>query len=135
LNSFWAVMDAATLVISTVDDEAEGPARLMFTVGNHLVEDLSWYFRLKASEDPLLTRGEFDQAAQRLTSAGHQCRAKGAAWPEFSSMRARYAMQLRQMTERLAITPAPWIGDRSYVPHERARATRQRGPSKAPVRR
>jgi hypothetical protein len=134
LNSFWAVMDAATLVISTVDDDAEGPARLMFTVGNHLVEDLSWYFRLKASEDPLLTRAEFDQASERLTNAGHKCRSKGAAWPEFSSMRASYAMQLRQMTERLAITPAPWIGDRSYVPHERAKATRQRGRSKAPVR-
>ncbi len=45
LNSFGAVMDAATLVMSAVDEDEEGPARLMFTVGNHLVEDLSWYFR------------------------------------------------------------------------------------------
>src|ERR1700676_4778652 len=45
LNSFGAVMDAAVLVMSTVDDKLEGPAKLMYRVGNHLVEDLSWYFR------------------------------------------------------------------------------------------
>jgi hypothetical protein len=126
LNSFGAVMDAAVLVMSTVDDDAEGAARLMFTVGNHLVEDLSWYFRLKASNDPLLSRAEFDQATARLTSAGHHCRAKGEAWPEFASLRAKYAVQLRQMTERLAIIPAPWIGDRSYLPHQRTKSTRPR---------
>jgi ion channel len=45
VNSFGAVMDAAVLVMSTVDDKSEGPARLMYTIGNHLVEDLSWYFQ------------------------------------------------------------------------------------------
>ncbi|HEY8841934.1 MAG TPA: hypothetical protein VIO80_15050, partial [Candidatus Dormibacteraeota bacterium] len=50
LNSFGAVMDAATLVLSTVvsADATEGHARLMFKVGNHLVEDLAWYFRFKS---------------------------------------------------------------------------------------
>ncbi|HYS28588.1 MAG TPA: potassium channel family protein, partial [Candidatus Limnocylindria bacterium] len=33
LNSFGAVMDAATLVISTLEDVPEGPARLMYKVG------------------------------------------------------------------------------------------------------
>src|ERR1700693_5378844 len=49
LNSFGAVMDAATLVLSTVvsEDATEGHARLMFKVGNHLGEDLAWYFRFK----------------------------------------------------------------------------------------
>src|ERR1700674_403446 len=37
LNSFGAVMDAATLVLSTVDSDAEGPAKLTLMVGNHLV--------------------------------------------------------------------------------------------------
>lgn len=130
LNSFGAVMDAAVLVISTVDDDAEGAARLMFTVGNHLVEDLSWYFRLKASDQPLLEFAEFERAIERLTSAGHTPRPSAAAWPEFARMRAKYAVQLRDMTERLAIIPAHWIGDRSYVPHQRVRPTKARARSK-----
>src|ERR1700681_2091679 len=44
INSFGAVMDAAVLTMSTVIDESEGPARLMFRIGNHLVEDMSWVF-------------------------------------------------------------------------------------------
>ena len=64
INSFGAVMDAAVLVMSTVEDGAEGPARLMFTVGNHLVEDFSWVFRLKSEEYPIVERSEYDAALE-----------------------------------------------------------------------
>lgn len=126
LNSFGAIMDAATLVMSTVEDESEGPARLMFTVGNHLVEDLSWYFRLRSSPDPYVERQEFDEAVARLAKAGHRCRHTDAAWEEFTRLRAKYAFPLNQMAKRLAIIPAQWIGDRSYIPHERSRPARAR---------
>src|SRR5439155_21475303 len=45
LNSFGAVMDAAPLVFRTVQDGPEGSAHVMINVGNHLVEDIAWYFR------------------------------------------------------------------------------------------
>ncbi|HYM49439.1 MAG TPA: potassium channel family protein [Candidatus Limnocylindrales bacterium] len=117
LNSFGAVMDAAILVISTIDDESEGPAQLMLTVGNHLVEDISWYFRLRASRDPYVERQEFDEALQRLARAGYHCRRRETAWEAFVALRARYAFPLNQLAKRLAIIPAQWIGDRSYLPH------------------
>jgi Ion channel len=128
LNSFGAVMDAATLVMSTVEEESAGPAHLMLTVGKHLVEDLAWYFRLDRSQEPYVERAEFDAAIDRLSRVGYTCREADAAWAEFASLRARYAYPLNQMAKRLAIIPAPWIGDRSYVPHERvpARARRVR---------
>jgi hypothetical protein len=126
LNSFGAVMDAAILVISTVEDESEGPARLMFTVGNHLVEDLAWYFRLKSSESPYVESQEFDEAVARLERAGHRCRPTALAWKEFAALRAKYAFPLNQMAKRLSIIPAQWIGDRSYLPHERNRRARTR---------
>jgi len=126
LNSFGAVMDAAILVMSTVEDESEGPARLMFTVGNHLVEDLSWYFRLRSSAEPYVERQEFDEAVARLRKAGHSCRPHEAAWKEFAELRAKYAFPLNQMAQRLAIVPAQWIGDRSYLPHERSMPGRAR---------
>jgi hypothetical protein len=126
LNSFGAVMDAATLIISTIEDESEGPARLMFTVGNHLVEDLSWYFGLESSPDPYVEREEFDEAVARVGKAGYRCRQTGVAWKEFVALRAKYAFPLNQMAKALAIVPAQWIGDRSYLPHERGRRRRRR---------
>src|SRR6266849_999500 len=129
LNSFGAVMDAATLVMSTVDEDEEGPARLMFTVGNHLVEDLAWNFRYTSTKEPRVDREQFDQSVARLKKAGYRVKPPGEAWPKFSHLRGKYASQLIQMAHRLAIIPAEWIGDRTYAPHVDGRGrTRRRLP-------
>ncbi len=132
LNSFGAVMDAATLVLSTlvIEDATEGHARLMFKVGNHLVEDLAWYFRFKNVGVPIVERQEFDDARERLIKAGYNCREGDAAWTEFASLRSMYASPLNQLAQRLSITPATWIGDRSYLPHVERPAARARVPKR-----
>jgi hypothetical protein len=121
-------MDAATLVLSTVvsEDATEGHARLMFKVGNHLVEDLAWYFRFKNAGVPIVERHEFDDARQRLISAGYKCKEADVAWTEFASLRSMYASVINQLAGRLAILPAKWIGDRSYVPHVARGVARRR---------
>jgi Ion channel len=127
LNSFGAVMDAAILVMSTVEDSSEGPARLVYTVGNHLVEDLSWYFQYQPLSDPIVERSEFDQAKERLKQAGYRCHGAEEAWKEFARLRSTYASALNRLARNLAIIPAQWIGDRSYLPHrERERPLRKR---------
>jgi len=127
LNSFGAVMDAAVLVMSSVDDKSEGPAKLMYRVGNHLVEDLSWYFRrwTPRSDTPVIERFEFDQAWERLQKAGYDCKPADAAWTVFAKLRSTYASPINGLARALVIPPAEWIGDRSYLPH-RQRETRRR---------
>jgi hypothetical protein len=117
INSFGAVMDAAVLVLSTVDDETEGPARLMYTVGNHLVEDLSWYFGYSKLNDPIVEKQEYDQARERLRVAGYKCHGSPYGWEKFAKLRSEYASPLNQLARTLVIIPAQWIGDRSYLPH------------------
>lgn len=124
LNSFGAVMDAATLLVSTVEEESAGAAHLMLTVGKHLVEDVTWTFRLQRSEAPYVEREEFESARARLKRAGYRCRDPDAAWSEFVRIRSRYAHQLNQIAKRFAIVPAQWIGDRSYLPHQRTSSAR-----------
>ena len=133
LNSFGAVMDAATLVLSTVINEGatQGHARLMFKVGNHLVEDLAWYFRFKSAGVPIVERQEFDDARDRLIKAGYRCRESDVAWSDFASLRSMYASTINQLAGRLAIQPAKWIGDRSYLPHAQRGSARPRVPKRA----
>jgi hypothetical protein len=121
LNSFGAVMDAATLVLSTVDGEADGSARLTLTIGKHLIEDMSWFFGFDQGEDVGVDPSEFDEAYSRLKKAGYSCHPRDAAWADFSRIRARYAAALNQAAKRFAIIPAQWIGDRSYIPHQSGR--------------
>ena len=127
INSFAAVMDAAALTITTVDDESEGAARLMFKVGNHLVEDLNWVFRLKTADNPIIEMSEYHEALDRLKKAGYQIK-DGDGWTRFSELRSKYASTLNQIANRMAITPAEWVGDRTYLPHRERRPRARRTP-------
>jgi hypothetical protein len=126
VNSFGAVMDAAVLVISTVDEESEGPARLMFKVGTHLVEDMSWVFQFKSSNEAIVERDEYNVALERLTKAGYRIKDHEGGWKRFVELRSKYAATLNHMSQWLVIPPAQWIGDRSYLPHRQGRSRRRR---------
>jgi hypothetical protein len=126
INSFGAVMDAAVLTMSTVVDESEGPARLMFRIGTHLVEDMSWVFGLKGAPDGIVERDEYQVAVERLVKVGYRVRDTEAGWKQFAELRAQYASPLNQMAHWLVVPPAQWIGDRSYIPHRAKRSPRSR---------
>jgi hypothetical protein len=117
ISALGAVLDAATLTITTLADVPKGHAKLMNQVGGHLVEDLSYYFRFAHDQSPVVDRMEFDQACDRLAAAGYTIRERDQAWTEFSQVRGRYAIPLTQFARYLDIPPAQWVGDRSYIPH------------------
>jgi ion channel len=127
INSFAAVMDAAALIMSSTDNPAKGAAKLMFTVGNHLVEDLSWVFRLQVEPNPIIEKAEYQAAIARLRAAGYDIHDGEEAWEKFSLYRSKYASALNLMAQYLLAPPAQWVGDRSYLPH-RARPRRRRQP-------
>jgi hypothetical protein len=130
-NSFGAVMDAATLVLSTVDGVPVGHARLMYKVGMHLVADMRNYFSYADGDVPGVEHDEFLGARRRLEKAGYHLRDQETAWTSFGELRSRYASWLNETTKYLGVPPAPWIGDRSYLPH---RERRGRAVSPRPAR-
>lgn len=117
LNSFGAVMDAAVLAMTTVESPSAGAARIMWKVGYHLVEDVSWFFRIPHDHVPGVTLEEFQEARERLRFAGYELKPEEQAWEEFQQLRAKYAEPLVKMAEFLAVEPAQWIGDRMYRFH------------------
>jgi hypothetical protein len=124
INSFGAVMDAAALVISTIENVPTGQAHVMLKVGAHFVEDVRRFFNAPADSHIGVERHEFVEACTRLRNAGYTLRNVDAAWHEFSEIRRKYAPFLNRVSYRLRLPPAPWMGDRSYLPH---RAARRRG--------
>jgi len=108
-----ALLDAATLVMSTVEDVPKGHAALLHSVGSHLTHDLAKYFALLGDDEVLVDRAEFVQARQRLGAAGYRLVDEEQSWNAFRRLRAEYAADLNNMARHWLITPAPWIGDRS----------------------
>jgi hypothetical protein len=121
--SLGALLDAATLRLTLVDDGNRGHARLFGEMGRHCVGGLADYFRLRTIAVPGVERAEFDVARERLVAAGLAVRSGDEAWDEFIALRSTYAPALNDMARYFRIPPALWIGDRSPLP----------GPARLPV--
>jgi hypothetical protein len=117
VSAIGAVLDAATLVVTTIDGGPYGPARMLIGAGNHLVEDLTRFFGLRRDPDTGVERGEFEEARARLADAGYELRGADESWRAFSETRAMYAGGLNELAKYWAVPPALWVGDRSYLPH------------------
>jgi len=124
VSALGAVLDAATLVMTTLDEGPKGEAKMLYSIGQHLVDDLSRYFGRpvnreagRAGRGVAIEREEFDQARDRLAAAGYKLLPPEQSWARFSSVRSTYADSLNAMARFWAAPPAQWIGDRSYVRH------------------
>jgi len=116
LSALGAVLDAATIVISTIDAVPKGQAVLMHSVGSHLTHDLAKYFGFDNDNAAGVELQEYREARQRLGAAGFALLPEADGWVAFQRLRAQYASALNGMAQYWAITPAQWIGDRSPIP-------------------
>jgi hypothetical protein len=118
-NTSWvtalgSVLDAATLLLTTVEDEPDERTRLVYGTGVHAVEDLFYYFRL-AEREAVIQRDEFEDVLQDMKDEGFAIRPVEEAFPRFTEKRSKYAPRLDAIAVLLAVPPALWIGDRSFL--------------------
>ncbi|MFN2521116.1 MAG: ion channel [Candidatus Limnocylindria bacterium] len=119
IGAIGAMLDAATLVLTTIEGVPRGRAAMLHDLGNHLVEDLTQYFGLERGMGAGVERSEFDDARARLEDAGYAVCPADPAWHDFETQRAQYAGSLNALARFWAVPPSQWIGDRSLVRHAR----------------
>jgi hypothetical protein len=120
VGTLGTLLDAATLIMTTVEDPQCGEAHIFYNIGRHATSDLYRYFRFTgAMESVGIEREEFEHACDRLVAAGYNVRDRDEAWLRFSGLRSMYAGQLNVMARFFEIPPLRWIGDRSTLapPH------------------
>jgi hypothetical protein len=116
VGTLGTLLDAATLLMTTVEGVRDGQARIFYNVGRHAKRDLSRYFRVPVVEEAAgIERPEFEQACDRLAAAGYTLRDRNEAWQRFSSLRSSYAAPLSELARFFQIPPLQWIGDRSMI--------------------
>lgn len=114
ITALGSVLDAATLVITTVEGEPDDHAKLVYATGVHAVEDLFYYLRLTERES-MIERDEFESVLRDMKEDGFAVRAVDEAFDAFTRKRAAYARRLDALAVLLAAPPAQWIGDRSFL--------------------
>jgi hypothetical protein len=116
IGTLGTLLDASTLMMTTLQGVREGQARIFYNVGRHATRDLSRYFRVGSSEETVgIERAEFDHACDRLEAAGYALNERGEAWTRFANLRAGYAGRLNALAHFFEIPPLQWIGDRSTI--------------------
>ena len=115
VGTLGALLDASTLLITTLDLNNRGQAELTLHIGTHLVRDFSNFFRLPTGDASVVEYDEFVTAYRQLRELGAPLRPLEEAWPAFAAKRAKYAVHLDAMARWWRIPPARWIGDRSRI--------------------
>lgn len=116
VGTLGTLLDAATLMTTTIDGVRAGQAGIFYSVGRHATRDLSKYFRVRVENESVgIERSEFEHACDRLATAGYKLQDRNEAWTRFLRLRAGYAPHLNALARFFQIPPLQWIGDRSTI--------------------
>jgi hypothetical protein len=108
ISSLGAVLDAASLVLTTVTNVPRGHAKITHRIGTHLVEDITNILGLKG-DGSAVDRDEFAVVYAKLGKVGYELEPEDDAWHAFERERSSYAGRLLAMADYWA-TPAPvWV--------------------------
>jgi hypothetical protein len=117
-----AVLDGAALTTSTLDLPRDVQADICIRAGYLALRRIAGFFRIPydpnpSPEDPIsVTRGEFDEAYDRLAEVGVPLRAdRDQAWRDFSGWRVNYDRVLVALATFTDAPVAPWSSDRAFI--------------------
>ena len=125
-----AILDAAALMLSTVDLPRDAQAALTLRAGFLALRRIADFFaiphnRTPQPDDPIsVARQEFDAVYRQLAEAGIPVKPdREQAWRDFAGWRVNYDTVLLALAALTMAPRAPWSSDRSLRPaatHKRA---------------
>lgn len=115
-----AVLDAASLLVATIDLERQPQAELCIRAGYIALRRIATFYGLPYDPDPRpddpisITREEFEAACGRFAAAGAVLRPdRDQAWRDFAGWRVNYDAVLLGLASLTLAPTAPWSSDRS----------------------
>jgi hypothetical protein len=122
VSALGAVLDAATLLMTTTEDIPHGAAVMMQRVGVHAVSDLNDWCGQRCGDEVGISRADWTTARDQLGEAGLSLREPESSWRAFAEARREYAGPLNALAGHFAISAAGWLGDPTaseYARHSR----------------
>jgi hypothetical protein len=114
ISALGSVLDASSLVLTTIEGLPRGDAKLFKRMGTHLVEDIS-NLGFQRGRPTRLDRSAFEAACDRLERSGYSLAPRDVAWPAFEAARATYSTRLEAMASYWATPAAQWLGDPASI--------------------
>ena len=141
ISALGTVLDAASLILTTIEGVPRGEAELFRRVGSHLAEDITNLgFRAGVTATPGtagtrsgLDRAAFDEACVRLAEAGYVLVRSDQAWEAFEEARAAYAGRLEAMAAYWATPTNAWLVSNATLRSPAHRASEVADPESPPA--
>ncbi len=128
-----AILDAASLMRSTVDVPHDAQADLCIRAGYLALRRIADFFQIEYNAQPQpadpisLSRAEFEAAYEELAQDGVPLIAdRDAAWRNFAGWRVNYDAVLLSLAALTMAPYAPWSSDRSLLPAGRGSTDRDK---------
>jgi len=109
LATLGATLDAASLLLTSVDNEWVGEADLYYWMGVSMLKSMAENFNVRPVPQHGLTQEEYHQALQLLAAAGYEVRNSDTIWPYFSSRRSAYMQYIIPLADRFDIPTHDWL--------------------------
>jgi len=117
------ILDAASIVASSVTSEHHPEAQLCIRTGYLSLRRICDFYGLDYDDDPSpsdpisISREEYDAVFDDLAAAGAPMVAdREAAWASFHGWRVNYDQALLELATLTIAAPAPWSSDRARAP-------------------
>ncbi|MGI2905693.1 potassium channel family protein [Tolypothrix sp. VBCCA 56010] len=130
ISTLGAMLDACTLLLTTVETEHSGRAYLMHRMGCRIVLDLHRLFQLPLADILEVDREQFEQSRASLAQAGFVLQDAESAWLAFVEMHSAYSSLLNTLVQYFATTPPLWTHHNVPAPHPLARRFRNKTASR-----
>lgn len=124
ITAAGAVLDAASLITSTVDVTHDPQADLCIRAGFMALRHIADFFSIPHNPDPMpgdpihVTRAEYDAACKQLADEGIPLKAdREQAWKDFVGWRVNYDTVLIALATLTLAPEAPWSSDRRLATH------------------
>jgi hypothetical protein len=120
VTSAGAVLDAAALYASSIDEVRSTEPQLVIRAGRIALTRIARFYGMPvpsdvAKGDPIaISRSEYDDAIARIASAGAPIKAdREQAWEDFAGWRVNYDVAVISLAALTYAPYAPWSSDRS----------------------
>ncbi len=109
LSVVGAMLDASSLIVTTLKDVSHGEAELFYWLACSTVKAMCNYFRLEVKDEETLTMEQFQAGVELLKDAGYSVADPQLAWKLFKVRRTGYLPYVRALSDNFLLPRQTWL--------------------------
>lgn len=118
LSSMGAMLDAASILLTSIDEAHVGEADLFYWLSCTTIETMCRFMNVPGNDGIHITRQDYEDGLSVLAEAGYKTKIDDRAWNQFCARRSGYMGNLIALADAYALPMHSWIQGLPLLPSE-----------------